>query len=110
MQRFLGLAFLMVLLVALPTWASQSLGVVYPPADHQTTAARIFLIGSAPIAGSVSVNGHAIARSPGGHFAPSFPLQLGENLFSLRYRDQEVKIKVTRKSTEPVAPEELAFG
>jgi len=110
MQRFLGLAFLMVLLVALPTWASQSLGVVYPPADHQTTAARIFLIGSAPIAGSVSVNGHAIARSPGGHFAPSFPLQLGENLFSLRYRDQEVKIKVTRKSTEPVAPEGLAFG
>ena len=110
MQRFLGLAFLIVLLVTLPTWASQSLGVVYPPADHQTTAPRIFLIGTAPIAGSVSVNGQTIDRSPGGHFAPSFPLQLGENLFSLRYQTQELKIKVTRKSTELSAPEGVAFG
>ena len=110
MQRFLGLAFLMLLLVALPSWASQSLGVAYPPADHQTTAPRIFLIGTASIAGSVLVNGQAIARSPGGHFAPSFPLQLGENSFLLRYQTQELKIKVTRKSTEPVAPEGLAFG
>ncbi len=110
MKKFLGLAFLMLLLVALPTWASQPLGVVYPPADHQTTTAQIFLVGSAPIAGSVSVNGQTIARSPGGHFAPSFPLRLGENLFSLRYQTQELKIKVTRKSTEPAAPQGLAFG
>ncbi|PSB21245.1 N-acetylmuramoyl-L-alanine amidase [Phormidesmis priestleyi ULC007] len=110
MQRFLGLAFLMVLLVALPTWASQPLAVAYPPADHQTTAAQIFLIGTAPIAGSVSVNGQTIDRSPAGHFAPSFPLQMGENLFLLRYQTQELNIKVTRKSTEPAAPEGLAFG
>ena len=110
MQRFLGLAFLMVLLVTLPGWAGQSLEVVYPPADHQTTAARIFLIGTAPIAGSVSVNGQTIDRSPGGHFAPSFPLQLGENSFLLRYQTRELKIKVTRKSTELSAPKGLAFG
>ncbi len=100
----------MVLLVTLPSWASQSLGVAYPPADHQTTASRIFLIGTAPIGGQVSVNGRAIDRSPGGHFAPSFPLQLGDNLFSLRYQTQELKIKVTRKSAEPPAPTGLAFG
>ena len=100
----------MVLLVTLPSWASQSLGVAYPPADHQTTASRIFLIGTAPIGGQVLVNGRAIDRSPGGHFAPSFPLQLGDNLFSLRYKTQELTIKVTRKSAEPPAPTGLAFG
>ncbi|MBD0346526.1 MAG: N-acetylmuramoyl-L-alanine amidase, partial [Coleofasciculus sp. Co-bin14] len=93
-----------------PVMAEQRLSVVYPPADHQTTAERIFLIGTAPPTGEVLVNGKAIARSPAGHFAPSFPLQVGENQFTLRHSDRELQIKVTRLSTEPVVPQGLAFG
>ena len=93
-----------------PAWAEQPLFIAYPPAAHQTTADKIFLIGSAPPAGEVLVNGKAIARSPAGNFAPSFPLQLGENRFTVRYQDREIQIKVTRQSTEPVLPTGLAFA
>lgn len=91
-------------------WAEQPLFVVYPPAEHETTAPQIFLIGTAPTSGEVLVNGNRIDRSRAGHFAPSFPLQLGENIFILRYQDQELKIKVTRKSTAPPAPVGMSFG
>ncbi len=95
--------------------AEQPLSVVYPPPDHKTTAERVFFIGTAPASGEVLVNGQAIARSPAGHFAPSFPLELGENLFTLRYQGisgsgQQVQIKVTRTSTAPTPPTGLAFG
>jgi N-acetylmuramoyl-L-alanine amidase len=96
--------------VTLPAWAEQPLSVVYPPAEHQTTANQIFLIGTAPVGGEVLVNGKAIARSPAGHFAPSFPLQVGENRFTLRYQNQQVQLKVTRKSTEVTPIVGLAFG
>jgi N-acetylmuramoyl-L-alanine amidase len=115
MRRYLGLALLMMLLVALPTWAnsssnltspmagaiSQKLNVAYPLPDHKTTAKQIFLIGSAPPTGSVLVNGERIDRSPQGHFAPSFPLTLGENLFTLKYQNQELKVQVTREGATP---------
>jgi N-acetylmuramoyl-L-alanine amidase len=58
----------------------------------------------------VLVNGKAISRSPAGNFAPSFPLQVGENRFTVRYQNQEIQIKVTRQSTEPVLPAGLAFA
>jgi N-acetylmuramoyl-L-alanine amidase len=106
----LVLAILTVGLIVISAWANQPLGVVYPPAEHQTTAQQIFLIGTAPPKGDVLVNGKRIQRSPGGHFAPSFPLQLGDNLFTLRYQNQEVKIKVTRDSGEPTAPQGNTFG
>ena len=109
MRNILGLA-LLGLVITYPAFAEQPLSVVYPPAEHQTTAERIFFIGTAPSAGEVLVNGKAIARSTSGHFAPSFPLQLGENRFTLRYQNQEVQIKVTRTSTEPTPPVGLAFG
>lgn len=96
--------------MASPAWAEQPLSVVYPPADHQTTAERIFFIGTAPPAGEVLVNGKAIARSRAGHFAPSFPLKLGDNLFTLRYQNQQVQIKVKRLSTAPAPPIGLTFG
>lgn len=96
--------------MASPAWADQSLSVVYPPAEHQTTAEQIFFIGTAPPAGEVLVNGKAIARSRSGHFAPSFPLKLGDNLFTLRYQNQQVQIKVKRLSTAPELPAGLAFG
>ncbi len=93
-----------------PAWAEQSLSVVYPPADHQTTSERIFLIGTAPPVGDVLVNGKPIERSPAGHFAPSFPLHLGDNLFTLRYQNQQVQIQVKRLAATPEAPVGLAFG
>ncbi|MEG3901817.1 N-acetylmuramoyl-L-alanine amidase [Microcoleus sp. B4-C5] len=111
MRKFLGLVvFGLIMAIASVAVAAQPLFVAYPPANHKTTADRIFLIGTAPAPGQVSVNGNQISRTAVGHFAPTFPLQLGENLFTLRYENQEVKIKVTRESNQPVAPVGLAFA
>ncbi|MEG4395301.1 N-acetylmuramoyl-L-alanine amidase [Microcoleus sp. BROC3] len=111
MRKFLGLVVLgMIMAIASVAVAAQPLFVAYPPANHKTTADRIFLIGTAPAPGQVSVNGNQISRTASGHFAPTFPLQLGENLFTLRYENQEVKVKVTRESNQPEAPVGLAFA
>ncbi|PLZ33298.1 hypothetical protein CBP27_17260, partial [Fischerella thermalis WC542] len=59
------------------------LRVVYPPPNHQTSADRIFFLGTAPASGQVLINGKAIRRSQSGHFAPSLPLQVGENTFKI---------------------------
>ena len=79
----------------------QDLKVVYPPANHQTTANSIFIIGSAPPTAQVLINGQKIERSPQGNFAPSFPLQIGENKFTIRYQNQEITRRVTKKTNEP---------
>ncbi|MDJ0733976.1 MAG: N-acetylmuramoyl-L-alanine amidase [Nostocaceae cyanobacterium] len=88
----------------------QPLLVVYPRNNHQTTAEKIFFIGTAPPQGQVSINGKVINRSKSGHFAPSFPLQLGENQFTIRYQNQEIQIQVKRNSTQPEVPQGLAFA
>ncbi len=93
-----------------PVWAEQPLSVVYPPPEHQTTSDRIFLIGSAPPTGEVLVNGKPLARSHAGHFAPTFPLQLGDNIFTLQYQNQQVQIKAKRLASTPQAPVGLVFG
>jgi N-acetylmuramoyl-L-alanine amidase len=90
--------------------ADQPLTVVYPPDNHETTATQIFLIGSAPPDGEVTVNGEAIDRSSAGHFAPSFPLTLGENRFTLRYGNETLTLTVVRHSAEPPAPVGVSFG
>ena len=100
----------MIVAIASVAVAVQPLFVAYPPANHTTTADRIFLIGTAPPPGQVSVNGNQISRTAAGHFAPTFPLQLGENVFTLRYENQQVKIKVTRQSNQPEAPLGFAFA
>lgn len=110
MKRVLGLAGLAWIGAIAPVWAAPALFVAYPPAKHETTANQIFLIGTAPLGGEVWVNGMPIARNTAGHFAPSFPLQFGENLFTLRYGDQEIQIRVTRVSTVPVLPPGLGFA
>ena len=84
--------------------AHSTLHITYPSNGHQTTADRIFLIGTAPPGGEVLVNGKRIWRSPAGHFAPTFPLQLGENTFTLRYGDRERQLTIVRKSALPPAP------
>lgn len=96
--------------MAAVAWADQPLSVVYPSNGHETTAAKIFLIGTAPAEGEVTVNGQPIERSAAGHFAPSLPLQLGENQFSLRYQNQELTIRVNRVASSPPAPVGTAFA
>lgn len=97
-------------LIAYPALTEQSLYVAFPPANYQTTSNQIFFLGSAPASGNVLVNGKAIERSAAGHFAPSFPLRVGDNIFRLRYGNQQRQIKVTRLSTQPSRPVGLAFG
>lgn len=109
-MKRIGLSLFISVMASSPAWADQSLSVVYPPNDHQTTSKQIFLIGTAPPEGEVLVNGKAIARSRAGHFAPSFPLQVGDNVFTLRYQNQQVQVKVTRLSTTPELPVGLAFA
>jgi N-acetylmuramoyl-L-alanine amidase len=92
-----------------PAWAEQDLFVAYPPNNHKTTAAKIFLIGTAPRQGDVLVNGKQIQRNAAGHFAPIFPLQVGNNVFTLKYQNQQLQIKVIRQSTEVVLPTGAAF-
>jgi N-acetylmuramoyl-L-alanine amidase len=88
----------------------QTLKIVYPPTKHKTSADRIFFIGTAPQTGQVLINGKPIVRSKLGHFAPSLPLQVGENNFTIRYQNQELSIQVTRNSLQPQLPQQLAFA
>jgi N-acetylmuramoyl-L-alanine amidase len=88
----------------------QSLKIIFPQTNYKTSADRIFFLGTAPISGEVLINGKTITRSKAGHFAPSLPLQLGENLFTVQYQNQQIQIKVTRVATQKEAPQELAFA
>ncbi len=84
--------------------------VVYPPATHTTRATQIFLIGTAPADGVVAINGTPIEnRSASGHFAPSVPLAVGENILTLTYQGQSITRRVTRLSTETPLPSSFGF-
>ena len=97
-------------ITSLPVRAESPLSIVYPPPEHQTIAEKIFFIGSAPPQEPVFINGKEIKnRSKSGHFAPSLPLKIGENIFKIRYQDEEKEIKVTRTSNL-VEIEELGFA
>jgi len=85
------------------------LHLTYPPKQHQTTSNKIFLIGTAPPTDEVTVNGKPIDRIPAGHFAPSFPLQIGKNNFALKYQNQSINLVVTRLESEPKPPTQLGF-
>ena len=75
--------------------------VSYPPADYQTASDRIFLIGSAPSEGKVSVNNKPVPRSQRGHFASVFNLKVGKNTFEVDYKGQSKTIVVTRAAALP---------
>lgn len=116
MRRIFGFLFLFLFAVAACitlTVGAQTLvlglHLTYPPTQHQTTSSKIFLIGSAPTDGEVLVNDRPIKRSIYGHFAPSFPLQIGENTFALKYKDRTIDLKVTRSQRETSPPQELGF-
>ncbi|ELS04605.1 N-acetylmuramoyl-L-alanine amidase [Xenococcus sp. PCC 7305] len=90
--------------------AQESLSIVYPPAGHETTAEQIFIIGTSPPTQELLINGQKIKRSPQGHFAPSFPLRLGENTFTLQAGSQEQKVTVSRISSQPIMTTGVAFA
>ncbi len=93
------------------------LHLTYPPLQHTTTSDRLFFIGTAPKNGLVSINGKTIARSEAGHFAPSLPLQIGENIFKLQYTSPEssadsnrqINVKVIRDPRIALPPKDLGF-
>jgi N-acetylmuramoyl-L-alanine amidase len=70
--------------------------VVYPPPNHQTTAPRIFLIGTHTPKEPVRVNGELILRSPAGHFAPSIPLSVGNNTVQITAGSQTLTLNIQR--------------
>ncbi|MBV9385216.1 MAG: N-acetylmuramoyl-L-alanine amidase [Chroococcidiopsidaceae cyanobacterium CP_BM_ER_R8_30] len=92
------------------TCADRSLYIAFPPTKYQTTTSRIFILGTAPPTGEVLVNGTRIKRSPSGHFAPSVPLHLGDNLFTVQYQNQKTQIDIKRLPTQPQPPSGLAFA
>ncbi len=106
----LGLFVISILTPSLALANEQSLKVVYPRTNHKTSADRIFFIGTAPSTGQVFINGKLIKRSLSGHFAPSLPLSIGENNFTIRYQNQELLIKVTRIASQPEVPQGAAFA
>ena len=118
MKRFLGRAALTDLLLVgsmmaspLSAQAEQPLTVVYPPPEHQTVAEKIFFIGTASPQEPVFINGKKIEnRSSSGHFAPSLPLEVGENTFIIRQQDEELEFKIIRQSDRPEISQGLAFA
>ncbi|MEA5536532.1 N-acetylmuramoyl-L-alanine amidase [Crocosphaera sp. XPORK-15E] len=84
--------------------------LVYPPNNHQTTSDKIFLIGTASPAGDVTINGQRIQQSTQGHFAPTFPLTMGANKFTLRHNNKTINLTVTRLSSTPVIPQGAALA
>ena len=111
MKPLLGLVVLASVATPNLAWAQeQSLKVVYPPTNHKTTSDKIFFIGTGPLTGQVLINGKPITRSKSGHFAPSFPLQVGENIFTIRHQEQVIQIQVTRTSTQQSVPQGLTFA
>ncbi|PSB08154.1 N-acetylmuramoyl-L-alanine amidase [filamentous cyanobacterium CCP1] len=107
----LGGAVMGVLNLSIVAYADdRPLNLAYPLDGHETVAEQIFFIGSAPPEGEVTINGQVIDRSSQGHFAPSLPLEMGENRFTLQYGEQEISIVVNRVSAEPPAPVGVAFG
>ena len=117
MKQFFALASFSSILLAggidpssLSAQTKQSLFLAYPPPEHETSSGKIFLIGTASTEGRVTINGKKIERSPAGHFAPSFPLEIGDNVFTLRHKQEELELKVTRVDNRAKIPEKLAFA
>ena len=88
-----------------------SLFVAYPSTEHETVADQIFFIGTANPDEPVTINGQVIEnRSGDGHFAPTLPLEMGANTFTLVQGDQNVTLNITRTSIEPTIPEGIGFA
>lgn len=94
-----------------PSFAQSSLFVAYPPDQHETVADRIFFIGTAAPDTAVTINGQVIEnRSEDGHFAPTLPLEIGENQFALAQGDQTLTLTIVRLAAAPPLPEGVGFA
>ena len=115
MKRFLGVAaltslFLVGSMMTTSVSAQTELSIVYPPPEHQTIAEKIFFIGTASPDKPVLINGEEIEnRSSSGHFAPSLPLEIGENTFVIRQGERQIELEITRIDRAEV-PQNLAFA
>lgn len=109
MKKFLVLAIFSFLITSSFASAQSSLVIVFPPSNYQTSTEKIFFLGTAPSDGKVLINGERINRSQRGNFSPSFPLEIGKNLFTVQYQNQQIQIQVTRLTTTPEIPQDLAF-
>ncbi|MGB3293288.1 MAG: N-acetylmuramoyl-L-alanine amidase, partial [Phormidesmis sp.] len=88
-----------------------SLFVAYPPVDHETVADRIFFIGTADPDEPITINREPVEnRSEDGHFAPTLPLALGENTFTLTQGEESLTLLITRLSNEPPMPDGVGFA
>ncbi|MFP4222057.1 MAG: N-acetylmuramoyl-L-alanine amidase [Phormidium sp.] len=97
--------------VTVPAQADTVLHWSYPPDNHETVADRIFIIGTADPEQRVLINGNPIYRSPAGHFAPSVPLEMGENVIEVQVGDNRVQRRVTRLLGGPNFPDDgLGFA
>ncbi|MBE9078465.1 N-acetylmuramoyl-L-alanine amidase [Romeria aff. gracilis LEGE 07310] len=97
--------------VMMPSFAQSSLFVAYPPDQHETVADRIFFIGTASPDQPVTINGQVIEnRSEDGHFAPTLPLAVGENQFTLAQGDETLLLTITRLADQPPQPEGVGFA
>ncbi|MGF1485706.1 MAG: N-acetylmuramoyl-L-alanine amidase [Prochloraceae cyanobacterium] len=118
MKQIFGLTALTTIIFALHSPSAsarqeqlrENLYLAYPPPNHQTTADKIFFIGNAPPQGEVLINDRPIDRSKTGNFAPSFPLEIGENTFTISYQDETIAVTITRLSVQPKIPDRVAFA
>ncbi|MBD0334524.1 MAG: N-acetylmuramoyl-L-alanine amidase [Cyanobacteria bacterium Co-bin13] len=93
-----------------PAWGNTALFVAYPPDNHETVSDQIFFIGTGDPDQPIEINGQVIEpRSPAGHFAPSLPLTMGENVFTLTQGDESLTLRITRLPTQPELPAGTAF-
>ncbi|MEM9267117.1 MAG: N-acetylmuramoyl-L-alanine amidase, partial [Cyanobacteria bacterium P01_F01_bin.13] len=94
-----------------PALAQDALFVAYPPANHTTVSDRIFFIGTGRPNSDVLINGDPITeRSPAGHFAPTVPLAIGQNQFTITQGSESITFNITRNSLEPPQPNGIAFA
>ncbi|BAQ61754.1 N-acetylmuramoyl-L-alanine amidase [Geminocystis sp. NIES-3708] len=105
-----GIIYTFFLNLMIESVSAQSLKVVYPPANHETTADSIFIIGSANAQGNVIINNKPIMRSPQGNFAPSFPLKIGKNELIIRYGKEEIKRVITKVNNQPKIEDILSLS
>jgi N-acetylmuramoyl-L-alanine amidase len=93
-----------------PSPGESGLFLAYPPDQHTTDAAQIFWIGTADPKVDVRINGQTVGdRSPAGHFAPSFPLAVGENVFTLQAGNDVITRTIFRKDSQPPLPPGVGF-
>ena len=103
-------SLLVSMVMAMPAYAQDALQIIYPPREHNTRAENIFLIGTAPSSGDVTINGVSIqSRSQSGHFAPSVPLEIGQNVFDVTFGSETITLRINRVSNDVTLPESFGF-